>query len=309
MAQVIGRFAPTPSGFMHLGNAFSALLAWLDAKSCGGKILLRIEDLDTDRCSADKAEQLMRDLTWLGLSWDDGGLTPEYCQSSRTAYYQKIFDDFNAQGLLYPCFCSRAERMAADAPHSADGAVIYSGRCRGLSDAERAKLASAGKPPAWRIIAPDEDIAFCDGNLGPYCENPAVECGDFIIRRSDGVFAYQLAVVADDAAMGVTHVVRGRDLLSSAPRQIWLHRLLHNKPPQFFHVPLLLAEDGRRLAKRDGSLALAELRKTYTAEQIIGLLAWWAGLLAEPAAVTPQELLDGFRWENTAKADITVRLP
>lgn len=309
MPQAVGRFAPTPSGRLHLGNAFSALLAWLDIRSLGGKMLLRIEDLDAERCSPAKAEQLLRDLAWLGLDWDEGGLAPAYCQSRRTAHYQAIFDRLTAAGLVYPCFCSRAERLAANAPHTADGAVVYDGRCRALSEEERAAKIAAGKRPAWRICVPDGEIAFVDGNMGAYRENLAADCGDFIIRRSDGVFAYQLAVVADDAAMGVNHVVRGRDLLSSAPRQIWLHGLLQNEPPRFYHVPLLLAADGRRLAKRDGSLAIAELKKTHAAPQIVGLLGWWAGLLDEPVPVTPPELLAGFAWQRVAKRDIIARLP
>lgn len=307
--EVIGRFAPTPSGRMHLGNAFSALLAWLDAKSCGGKILLRIEDLDAERCSEELAERLAEDLLWLGLDWDEGGLAPEYRQSRRTAYYQEIFTELAKQGYLYPCFCSRAERLAANAPHTADGAVVYSGRCRDLSAGERQKLIAGGRRPAWRIRVPEQVISLTDGNLGAYSENLAADCGDFIIRRSDGVFAYQLAVAADDAAMGVNHIVRGRDLLSSAPRQIWLHQLLHNAPPRFFHVPLLLAGDGRRLAKRDNSLTIAELRARHAAPEIIGLLAWWAGLLDEPVPVTPQELIGGFDWRRVPAGDIVARLP
>lgn len=187
--------------------------------------------------------------------------------------------------------------------------MVYSGRCRDLSAGERQKLIAGGRRPAWRIRVPEQVISLTDGNLGAYSENLAADCGDFIIRRSDGVFAYQLAVAADDAAMGVNHIVRGRDLLSSAPRQIWLHQLLHNAPPRFFHVPLLLAGDGRRLAKRDNSLTIAELRARHAAPEIIGLLAWWAGLLDEPVPVTPQELIGGFDWRRVPAGDIVARLP
>ena len=219
MARVCGRFAPTPSGAMHLGNAFSALLAWLDVRHAGGRLILRIEDLDAERCPVKNAEQLMADLRWLGLDWDEGGLTDVYRQSKRSEYYQAAFDELAARGLLYPCFCSRAERLAANAPHREDGAVVYDGRCRALSAVQIAERQASGIRPAWRVIVPDLDVAVQDGNLGEYRENLSSDCGDFIIRRADGVFAYQLAVVADDAAMGVTHVVRGRDLLPSAARQ------------------------------------------------------------------------------------------
>ncbi len=304
----IGRFAPTPSGQMHLGNAFSALLAWLDVRHVGGKMVLRIEDLDTERCSVEKARCLAEDLRWLGLDWDEGGVEPLYMQSCRTRHYQAAFDVLQDKGLVYPCFCSRAERMAANAPHAADGTVVYGGRCRNLTLAEQQALLAAGKRPAWRVAVPSVDIAVQDGNLGYYAENLFEACGDFIIKRADGVFAYQLAVVVDDAAMGVTRVVRGSDLLSSAPRQIWLHRLLGYIPPKFYHVPLLLAADGKRLAKRDGSLAISELKKNHTPEEVVGRLAWWAGLLDEPAAVAANELVAGFEWSRVSRQDITIAI-
>lgn len=303
----VGRFAPTPSGDMHLGNAFAALLAWLDVRHVGGKMVLRIEDLDRERCSAEKAERLLDDLRWLGLDWDEGGLTPGYVQSGRGEHYQAAFGRLEAAGLVYPCYCSRAERLAANAPHAADGTVVYAGRCRSLTEAERAALVACGRRPAWRVMVPDEEIAFVDGNLGAYRENLARDCGDFIIRRADGVFAYQLAVVVDDAAMGVTRVVRGDDLLSSAPRQMWLHRTLGFEPPKFYHVPLLLAADGKRLAKRDGALAIRELRQEHEPEEIIGWLAHWAGLLDEPQPVAARELVGGFDWARVAKRDVVVR--
>ena len=249
--EVKGRFAPTPSGRMHLGNLLAALLAWLDARSAGGQLVLRVEDLDTQRTSAEFAQQLMNDLRWLGLDWDEGGLEPAYMQSRRTVYYEEAFRVLEEKGLIYPCYCSRSERMAASAPHRDDGAVVYSGKCYHLTAAERETLERSGRRPAWRVRCPDLEVALEDGNCGLYAENLAHDCGDFIVRRSDGVFAYQLAVVVDDALMGINHVVRGRDLLCSAPRQAWLHEVLGYEPPRFFHTPLLLAPDGRRLAKRD----------------------------------------------------------
>ena len=302
----VGRFAPTPSGRMHLGNLFSALLAWLDARHEGGKLILRIEDLDTQRTSPDYARQLMDDLCWLGLDWDEGGLTPEYMQSCRTALYEDAFHVLERQGLVYPCYCSRTQRMAASAPHREDGAVVYDGKCYHLSRSERQALEAAGRRPAWRLHCPDLDVTVEDGNCGTYIENLARDCGDFIIRRSDGVFAYQLAVVVDDARMGVNRVVRGRDLLCSAPRQAWLHGLLGCPPPQFFHVPLLLAPDGRRLAKRDRDLDMGALRARFTPEELVGLLAFWAGLQPCPENVTAAELVPDFSWSKVPKTDVVV---
>ena len=306
--EVRGRFAPTPSGRMHLGNLLSALLAWLDARSAGGRLVLRIEDLDTRRTSPAFAALLMDDLRWLGLDWDEGGLEPAYMQSCRTARYEEAFRILEEKGLVYPCYCTRTERMAASAPHREDGAVVYSGKCFHLTAAERAELERRDRRPAWRVRCPDLTVTLQDGNCGAYAENLARDCGDFIIRRSDGVFAYQLAVVADDALMGVNHVVRGRDLLCSAPRQAWLHRVLGYEPPKFFHTPLLLAPDGRRLAKRDRDLDMRALRERYAPEELVGLLAWYAGLLDRREKVTAKELIPRFTWAKVPKNDITVDL-
>lgn len=306
---VRGRFAPSPSGRMHLGNIFAALLAWLDVRSAGGVMVLRIEDLDVDRCTRDYAEQIIDDLHWLGLDWDEGGLQDEYCQSRRTAHYAAAFDTLAGRGMVYPCFCTRAERLAASAPHREDGSVVYGGRCRGLDEQQQQQLLASGRRPAWRVITPDEEWTVQDGNLGAYTLNLAQEQGDYILRRSDGVYAYQLAVVVDDALMGVDHVVRGRDLLSSAPCQAWLHRELGYRPPQFFHVPLLLAGDGKRLSKRERALDMAALRERYTPEELVGILAGWAGLLPEPQAVLPTDLIAGFSWDRVPGEDIVAVLP
>lgn len=306
---VRGRFAPTPSGRMHLGNLLAALLAWLDARSGGGELVLRIEDLDTQRTSHELAAQLMEDLRWLGLDWDEGGLEPDYMQSCRTAYYEEAFQVLGEKGLLYPCYCSRTERMAASAPHRDDGAVVYSGKCFHLTQAERVMLERQGRRPAWRVRCPDLAVTVEDGNCGTYTENLARDCGDFIVRRSDGVFAYQLAVVVDDGLMGVNHVVRGRDLLCSAPRQAWLHQVLGYEPPRFFHTPLLLASDGRRLAKRDRDLDMGALRERYTPQELTGMLACYAGLLDRPEKVTAQELVRQFSWAKVPKNDVVVGCP
>lgn len=305
---VTGRFAPTPSGRMHLGNLFCALLAWLSARSQNGRVVLRIEDLDPDRSRAEYAEQTERDLEFLGLDWDEGGSkggpNGPYCQQQRSSYYGELLKRLEAMGLVYPCFCTRAELHAASAPHASDGDVIYSGKCRDLPPEEAERLMK-GRSPALRLRVPDRNVRFVDGHCGEYGQNLLRDCGDFILRRSDGVFAYQLAVVADDAAMGVTEVARGRDLISSTPRQIYLYELLGFKPPRFVHAPLLLAADGRRLSKRDRDISLEALaEKGYSGEDIVGRLAYLAGLLDRPEAVKASELISGFSCDQVPKEDI-----
>ena len=297
---VCGRFAPSPSGRMHLGNLWSSLLSWLAARSQGGRMVLRLEDLDPDRCTQAWCDQVMRDLEWLGLDWDN---EPVY-QSRRTEAYRASFTQLEERGLIYPCYCTRAERLAASAPHRSDGVVVYDGRCRRLSPKEREELARTRRP-AWRVEVPEETVSFVDRIQGPFSQNLARECGDFILRRSDGVYAYQLAVVVDDAAMGVTQVVRGSDLLDSTPRQLWLQEELGLPHPEYGHVPLLLATDGRRLAKRDRDQELGILREKYTAPELVGRLAHLAGLIPEPAPVTPAELVPLFSWEKLPKEDRT----
>lgn len=284
---IVGRFAPSPSGRMHLGNVFAALMAWLFARSAGGELLLRIEDLDPDRCRPEYAELLREDLLFLGLDWDREG-TP---QSRRRAAYDEAFAALSSQGLIYPCYCSRAALHAASAPHASDGAPVYPGTCRDMTETERTRQ---NRPPAFRVRVPDRILGFQDGLQGHYEENLARECGDFIVRRSDGVYAYQLAVVVDDAAMGVTQVVRGRDLLSSTPRQIYLQQALGLPTPAYFHTPLLLSPDGRRLSKRDRDLDLGTLRRQYRKETILGALAFAAGLLDRPRPCSAPELLSLF---------------
>lgn len=305
---VTGRFAPTPSGRMHLGNLFCSLLAWLAAKKEGGRVVLRMEDLDQLRTSSVYAEQAEADLRFLGLFWDEGGSLggphAPYDQGSRSPYYQELLGRLEALGLVYPCFCSRAELHAANAPHASDGEVVYAGTCRGLTREEIVEK-SRKRPPALRLRVPEETIAFVDGHYGLVEQDLATECGDFILRRSDGVFAYQLAVVADDAAMGVTQVVRGRDLLSSAPRQLYLYRLLGFPEPAFAHAPLLLAPDGRRLSKRDRDVSLEALEeKGLTGPEIVGRLAFLAGLLDRPEAARPQDLLPVFAWDKVPREDV-----
>lgn len=305
-----GRFAPTPSGRMHLGNVFCALLAWLAARASNAPVILRIEDLDPDRCSLDAAALLEEDLRWLGLDWDIGGLEGEdgpWAQSQRTAFYEHYFRELQGKGLVYPCYCTRAELHAAQAPHLSDGRAVYSGRCRNLTEQQRESFAN--RRPAWRLQVPDETITFEDGCLGYYQENLLQECGDFIIRRSDGVFAYQLAVVIDDALMGVGQVVRGNDLLSSTPRQLYLYRLLGLKPPRFYHIPLLTAQDGRRLSKRDLDMDMGILRSRFRQPQaLLGKLAFLTGLLDRPEPAGAQELVKLFEWGRIPRENIKVPL-
>lgn len=307
MNETVGRFAPSPSGRMHLGNVLCALLSWLSARHQGGRYLLRIEDLDPDRCPRSYADLIEDDLNWLGLDWDAGGAgsgpAGSYYQSERTAVYQRYFDRLEEMGLVYPCFCSRAALHAASAPHLSDGRVVYAGTCRGLTPqavAEKKKKRGA----AARVRVPDETICFTDG-LQEICrEHLPTECGDFIIRRSDGVFAYQLAVVVDDGEAGVTEVVRGRDLLDSTARQIWLHRLFGFAPPRFVHIPLLSDAAGRRLSKRDEDLDLGVLRTRFTPAELTGALAFAAGLIDTPVPVTPRELVADFDWNRIPKGDL-----
>ncbi len=303
---VTGRFAPTPSGRMHLGNALCSLIAWLSVRHAGGKMILRIEDLDTERSGFSFAREIERELLWLGLDWDEGGTDTEqhrYCQSHRTEIYQSFFDRLNQMGLVYPCFCSRAELHAASAPHRSDGRYIYEGRCRGLTQEEISEKTRV-RLPAWRVKVPDREITFTDLHYGAYTENLSEECGDFVVRRADGVYAYQLAVSVDDALMGVNEVVRGNDLLSSSPRQIWLHELFGFPPPRYGHIPLLLAPDGRRLSKRDGDLDLETLSMRFSPEEVTGLLAVSVGLIDRYEPVKASDLIPLFDWKKIKKEDV-----
>ena len=305
---VRGRFAPSPSGRMHLGNLFCALLSYLSVKSRGGEWILRIEDLDTARCRPDYARQVEEDLRWLGLAWDEGGSAggPDapYFQSQRTALYEAALARLRGMGLVYPCFCTRAQLHAASAPHREDGLTVYPGTCRGLTPEDIARREAAGRKGALRLRVPEETVTFTDGHLGEVTEYLPTDCGDFLLRRSDGLFAYQLAVVVDDAAMGVTEVVRGADLLSSTPRQLLLYELLGWEAPDFYHFPLLLSPDGRRLSKRDGDLGLGALRERYTPEEIIGKLAYLAGQNPGGGPRTPEALAEDFHWDTVPRRDI-----
>ncbi|MBR2668142.1 MAG: tRNA glutamyl-Q(34) synthetase GluQRS [Oscillospiraceae bacterium] len=293
----VGRFAPSPSGRMHLGNVFAALLAWLSVRSAGGEMVLRIEDLDRNRCTAEYERLLREDLLWLGLDWD----REQRPQRLGDADYEAVLD--RLADRVYPCWCSRSTLSEASAPHASDGHVIYPGTCRDLTEAQRA---AQTRPAALRLRVPEETIRFTDGVYGPCEEDLANQCGDFVLRRADGGFTYQLAVVADDIAAGVTQVVRGRDLLSSTPRQIFLYRLLDRQPPNYFHIPLLLAPDGRRLSKRERDRAMDVLRRELPPQALIGTLAHAAGLIDADEPVSPSELARQFSWDRLRPADIVV---
>ena len=293
----VGRFAPTPSGRMHLGNVFSAMLAWLSVRSRDGEMVLRMEDLDTQRTSAEFAQVLREDLLWLGLDWDRE--TP--AQSTRSRVYDVYFQKLDDLGLLYPCYCTRSQLHSADAPHLSDGTYVYPGTCRHLTREQRE---SFHRLPAWRVMVPDREWVVCDRVQGESRWNLATDCGDMVMRRADGVYVYQLAVTVDDGESGVTEVVRGMDLLSSAPRQMYLQELFGFPHPAYAHVPLLLAPDGRRLSKRDQDLDLGKLRQRISPEDLLGMLAYCAGIVDRTGPVSLQELVCEFSWDKVRRDGI-----
>ena len=246
-----GRFAPSPTGPLHLGNLRTALLAWLFARSAGARFLVRVEDLDRSRVRPGMEEAQLADLRAIGLDWDD----PVVRQSERMELYEETIARLDDRDLLYPCYCTRAEiQAAASAPHGISTADRYPGTCRELTKVQRAEREAAGRPPALRVRSEGARIFFEDRLLGRF--EDVVD--DFVVRRNDGTPAYQLAVVVDDAAQGIGEVVRGADLADSTPRQILLSRLLGLPEPVYAHVPLVLGPDGRRLAKRHGAVTLSE---------------------------------------------------
>ena len=282
--EYVGRLAPSPTGALHLGNVRTFMVAWLRARQSGGKLILRTEDLDHPKHKAGAAAQAVRDLRWLGFDWDE-----EYVQSERIALYSEALDALCAKGLSYPCVCSRRDvESAQSAPHEGDQ-LHYPGTCRdrfgSWDDAFRFlnPLPSQEKPvrvPCWRFRTPDEaHIEFDDGFAGPYSMDVRAQLGDFPLARDEKGAGYTLAVVVDDAAMGVTEVVRGDDLLPATPQQMLLYRALGPKVPSFFHVPLVVGPDGRRLAKRHGDTRISSFRESgMKAEDIVGYLAWSLGM-------------------------------
>lgn len=282
--------------------------------------MLRIEDLDPQRCKLDYALKLEDDLRWLGLDWDEGGTENRgscgpYLQSQRSEIYEDFLERLRKTGLTYPCTCTRADIMATQAPHESDGRIVYKGTCRPANIPVIASYAVRASVPdgspsclsaATRLYVPDKAITFTDGHYGAQSVNLATHCGDFILRRKDGAWAYQLAVVVDDALMGITEVVRGRDLLLSASQQLYLYDILSLDAPQFIHFPLLCNEAGQRLSKRDKSLDMGELRQTYTPEQIIGRIAYFAGQTDRIEPMNAQELLKLFEWDKVPVQDIVI---
>jgi glutamyl-tRNA synthetase len=293
---VRGRFAPSPTGELHLGNARTALLAWLQARAEGGTFVMRVEDLDAGRVRPGVMEQQLAELRWLGLEWDEGpdvgGPFAPYIQSQRTDRYAAALERLAEQGLIFACACSRKDIAAASsAPHGPDDeGPRYPGTCRQLPTD-----AFAGRPTALRFRVPPDAVSFHDHLHGSLTFHPASEIGDFVVRRKDGVAAYQLAVVVDDATMHVTKVLRGADLLGSTARQILLYRALGFAEPEWIHVPLLLGPDGERLSKRHGSVTLREAREAgVRPEAVVGWLASTCGLAEAGEACAARDLVDRF---------------
>jgi glutamyl-tRNA synthetase len=289
------RFAPSPTGDLHLGSAWTALASWVLARRAGGAYVLRVEDIDTPRVVSGSEARILDDLRWLGLDWDEGPIR----QSARGALYEQAIAKLSARGLVYPCDCSRAEiARVASAPHPGEEAV-YPGLCRAQDPGRPMK-----RPPALRVRVPDEAIVYEDAVVGPVTQNLARDVGDFVLRRGDGVFAYQLAVVVDDLAMDITDVVRGADLVSSTPRQVWLARMLGGAPPRYGHLPLVVAPDGSRLEKRTRGASVRELRDRGIApDRILGELAHGLGLAATAAPTTARAIAsagvgDAIHWRR-----------
>lgn len=335
---VRGRLAPSPTGLLHLGNAWAFLLAWLGARSAGGEIILRMEDIDPQRSRPEHADAIVEDLRRLGLDWDAGpgaraesalaGTAPSpavppaasrgawregrpafFYQGMRGAAYAAALDALSAAGRTYPCFCTRRDvRQAAAAPHVDDRGAPYSGACRRLAPERRDELLAAGRRPGIRLICDGEKARFEDMLLGPQ-EISLRDCGgDFILRRSDGVFAYHLATALDDALMGVNEVARGRDILPSTPRQLLILRLLGLPVPRHAHFPLILDEEGGRLAKRHASLSLRALFDAgVRPEEVTGLLGRWAGCNPSGAPAHPRDLLPAFSWGRVPAEDVIFR--
>ena len=299
----VGRLAPSPTGDVHLGIARTSLAAWLDARSQGGKLLMRIEDIDKGRCVPGAAERIQEDLAWLGLDWDG----PTLHQSDRDDHYQAALDRLFAQGRTFACTCSRKEiAQASSAPHGASG-LRYPGTCRAGAPSK------PGRTPSVRLrTEPGDFIEHTDRLLGAADQDVHAAVGDFVLKRADGLWAYQLAVTVDDLAQGVTTIVRGADLLDSTPRQLLLRRLLVQSPPPIstLHIPLVLSEDNKRLAKRHGAIALRTLRAQGTGPQVIvGLLAQSLGLVPHATPISATALIERWAIDRIPKAPVSLTPP
>ena len=316
-ARPTGRLAPSPTGALHLGNARSFLIAWLSARSRGGTVILRMEDLDHPKVKRGAAQQALDDLRWLGLDWDEGpdvgGPHAPYVQTERIDRYREALQRLRGQGLVYPCTCSRRDvESAQSAPHAGDDGPRYAGVCRevrGRTYTEAAASLPPGRLPAWRYAVPPGtgEVRFEDGFRGPQAQDVAATVGDFVIARHADGAGYMLAVVVDDAEMGVTEVVRGDDLMATTHRQLLLYAALGLTPPAFLHVPLVVGENGLRLAKRHGDTRLASLRAAgVPAGRVVGLLAWWCGWVEWGGCLMPRDLLAAYRLDTVPRTPAVV---
>lgn len=288
------RFAPSPTGYMHLGNVWIAFLNWLWTKQQGGEVVLRIEDIDRQRCHEEYIRAIEEDLEWLGLSYDEGP-TGDFSygkplQSERFPLYQEILDTWHKEGEIYPCYCTRARlHSISSAPHEGEALPLYDGHCRELTDAERAAMTKA---PSWRIRMEETSESFTDLFCGTHERQLLPKADDFVVRRADGMVAYQLAVSIDDGAMGITHVLRGNDLLSSTYYQLYLIRKLGYPVPTYGHLPLLVDQEGVRLSKRQQGITIREMKESGAkAEDIIGRLLYLAGAIPKEMPVSAEKAL------------------
>ncbi len=320
------RLAPSPTGSLHLGHARTFLVTWWLARQAGARVILRMEDLDARRAQPDRVQLTYDDLRWLGMDWDAGppeadtktanetnatNASEEYVQSKRLKHYEDTLDHLNTRAVIYPCVCSRAEiatavAQSAGAPQEGDVQVRYPGTCRGrfnIGDQRHENRSDIGVKvehemgiaPCWRFCVPQGTATFDDAVYGSQSWDVDADSGDFPVTRFDGTPAYQLAVVVDDAAMGIDCVIRGDDLLSSTPRQILLYRSMEMRVPQFVHIPLVVGPDGKRLAKRHGESRIAQFREAgVTAAQIVGWVAWRSGQINRPCEMEARELVDKF---------------
>lgn len=314
-ATVRGRYAPSPTGLTHLGNALSALLAWLSVRSKGGLFVWRLEDIDKARCLPGMADSALEDLAWLGLDWDEGGSLggphAPYDQGSRSAVYERALQRLAAKNAVFPCRRSRRDLLGlASAPHAGSGLPPYPIHFRPealAGDWYEQLLAHKADPAAIRLKVNATPVTYHDILSGPKTENLLESVGDFVLKRRDGFYAYQLAVVVDDIDMNINEVVRGRDLLDSTARQVFLTESLGGTVPSYAHVPLLLAADGQKLSKRDEPLALRSLREAgLSAAQVVGWLAASCGLIDKARAIPAKQLIECFAWSRIRNEDQTV---